>query len=141
MARTPPQKAQTAHGRRQTPPQGREYFEAMGDLIDQQLETRDGRMIGRVADIAAEWRDDGSLVLTDLLTGPQALTRRVGSHLTPIARLLLRDRFEQRIALSEVEKVGPTLRLRGTAESYPVGQSDRWIADHILRFIPGSGHR
>jgi hypothetical protein len=38
-----------------------------------------------------------------------------------------------------VKKFGPTLHLRGKAEQYDIGQSDRWIAEHILRWIPGSG--
>ena|SRR2546425_5377192 len=111
----------------------------MRDIMDSQLETRDKRKIGRVADIEAELRDDGTLVLTYLVTGPQALAGRVASHLRPIARFLLRDRFEHRIPLKEVENFGPTLRLRGKAKDYAVGQSERWIADHILRWIPGSG--
>jgi hypothetical protein len=55
-------------------------------------------------------------------------------------QLHLRDRFEHRIPVKEVEDFGPTLHLRGKAAQYPVGQADRWVADHILRWIPGSGH-
>jgi hypothetical protein len=112
----------------------------MRDIMDSQLETSDKHKIGRVADIMAELRDDGSLELTCLVTGPQALAGRVASHLRPIARFLLRDRFEHCIPLKEVESFGPTLRLRGKQKDYDVGQSDRWIADHILRRIPGSEH-
>ena len=63
---------------------------------------------------------------------------RVGSRLRPLAHLLLRGRFEHRIPMAEIEDVGPTVRLRGTAEEYGLDQSDRWLAEHILRFIPGS---
>ena len=79
-------------------------------------------------------------MLTNLVTGPQALAGRVSSRLRPIFRFFLRDRFEHRIAIKEVENFGPTLHLRGRAADYSVGQSERWIADHILRWIPGSGH-
>ncbi len=113
---------------------------SIADILDGQLETSDEIEIGRVADIEAEWREDGQLVLTNLITGPQALAGRVSSHLRPIFRFFLRDRFEQRIALKEVEQYGPTLHLRGKAVEYPVGQSEEWIADHILRWIPGSGY-
>ena len=113
---------------------------SVADIIDNQLETSDKIEIGRVADIEGEWRDDGQLVLTNLVTGPQALAGRVSSRLRPIFRFFLRDRFEHRIPIKEVENFGPTLHLRGRAADYPVGQSDRWIADHILRWIPGSGH-
>jgi len=120
-------------------PESGDQLLAMRDIMDSQLETSDKRKIGRVADIEAEWHEDGKLVLTNIVTGPQALTGRVASRLRPIARFLLRDRFEHCIPLSEVENFGPTLRLRRKAIDYPVGQSDRWIADHILRWIPGNG--
>ena len=113
----------------------------MRDIMDAQLETSDKQRIGRVADIEAEWREDGRFVLTHIVIGPQALVGRVASHLRPLAHFLLRDRFEHRIPLSEVETFGPTLRLRGKATEYAVGQSDRWIAAHILRWIPGSGYK
>jgi hypothetical protein len=112
---------------------------AMRDLLDAQLQTADGVRIGRIADIEAEWRDDGALVLMHILTGPQALAGRVASRLVPLARFIFRDRFERRVPMSEVVEIGLTVRLRGNAAQYPVGQSDRWLAEHIVRFIPGSG--
>ncbi len=112
---------------------------AMRDLLDAQLQTADGVRIGRIADIEAEWRGDGTVVLTYLLTGPQALAGRVASRLVPLARFIFRDHFERRVPISEVVETGPEVRLRGNASEYPIGQSDRWLADHIVRFIPGSG--
>jgi len=111
----------------------------MRDIMDNQLETKDNCKIGRVADIEAELGDDGKLMLTNLVTGPQALAVRFSSHLRPVVRFLLRDRFEHRVPMSEVKEFGPTLRLRGMSKDYAVGQSDRWIAEHILRWIPGNG--
>jgi hypothetical protein len=93
-----------------------------------------------VDNIEAEWREDGRLVLTHVVTGPQALAGRVASHLKPIFTFLLRDRFEYRLPISEIEDFGPTLRLRKKAADYQIGQSDTWIAEHILRWIPGSGY-
>ena len=105
---------------------------SVADILDSQLETRDKKNIGRFADIEAEWREDGTLVLTELITGPQALAGRVAKPLRSFFQRLLHNRFEQRISLAEVEEFGPTLCLHGNAKEYPVGQSDRWI--------PGSGH-
>lgn len=113
----------------------------MGDLMDMQIEACDGHNLGRVADVEAELREDGSLVLTHLVTGPQALAGRIASRLRPVARFLLRDRFECRIPLSEIADVGLTIQLRGPADAYGIDRSERWIARHILRFIPGSYHR
>ena len=109
------------------------------DILDSQLLTSDGRRIGRVADIEAEIQEDGSPRLTHLVVGPQALAGRVSSSLGDMFRFFLRDRFDYRIAIGEVKKIGPTLILRGRAEEYAVGQSERWIADHILRWMPGNG--
>ena len=111
------------------------------DIIDSQLETSDNVEIGRVADIETEWSADGKLVLTSLITGPQALARRTAAPLEALIRFFLRDRFEQRININDVEHFGPTLRLRGKAADYQTGQSEKWIADHILRWIPGSGYQ
>ncbi|HET9922207.1 MAG TPA: hypothetical protein VFQ30_20420 [Ktedonobacteraceae bacterium] len=113
----------------------------MRNIMDNQLETSDEIEIGRVADIEAEWRADGRLVLTNLLTGPEALAGRLSSHLRPIMRFFLRKRFEHSIPIIEIADFQPTLRLRGKAIDYPTGQSDRWIAQHIFRWIPGSGWR
>src|SRR5437763_16303000 len=120
-------------------PSDQDRLLAMGDIMDMQLETSDGRHVGWVADIEAELRDDGTLALTHLVVGPEALSGRVASHLRPLAYRLLRGRFDHRIPVAEIEEVGPTVRLRGTAEDYGLGRSDRWIAEHILRLIPGSG--
>ena len=109
------------------------------DILDSQLLTSDGKRIGRVADISAKEHPDGSLKLADLLLGPQALAGRVNSHLGALFHFFLRDRFEHSIPISEVTRFGPTLILRGKAEDYAAGQSERWIAKHILRWIPGNG--
>ena len=116
----------------------RDRLLAMGDIMDMQLETSDGRHVGRVADIEAELCADGTLVLTHLVVGPEALGGRVASRLRPLAHLLLCGRCDHRIPVAEIEDVGPTVRLRGTAEEYGLDRSDRWLAEHILRFIPGS---
>jgi hypothetical protein len=110
------------------------------DIIDSQLETCDGVRIGRVADIEIEQHADGTLHLSALLIGPQALAARLSPKLRSLARWLFRDRFDHRITLDDVESFGPTLRLRRRAEDYPIGQSERWIAKYLLRWLPGSGY-
>ena len=109
------------------------------DIIDSQLETSDGIEIGRVADIKAEIQADGKLVLISLVSGPQALAGRVGAPLKSLFRFFLRDRFEHEIPIKEVESFGPTLRLCGKAADYTIGQSEKWLVEHILRWIPGNG--
>jgi hypothetical protein len=113
----------------------------MRDIVDIQMVSADGKAIGRVADIAGEMGADGSVELTDILTGPEALTGRVGTFLRPAARRILQGRFEATIPLTELKTKGLVLRLKQDAEAYRAGDSEGWIVEYILRFIPGSGYR
>ena len=111
----------------------------MRDLMDNALEAADGRHLGRVDDLAAEWREDGRLFLTEILCGPEALLTRVGSRLRALGALVLRGRLESRLPIGEIQELGPTVKLRQPSGCYQVGKSDEWIARHLLRWIPGSG--
>ncbi len=117
----------------------REQILVMRNIMDNQLESSDDIEIGRVADIEAELRPDGRLVLTRLLTGPEALAGRISSRLRPIVHFLLRNHFEHSIPIDEINGFHPTLRLRGRAIDYATGESERWLANHIFRWLPGSG--
>ena len=110
----------------------------MRDIVDGQLRTREGRRIGRVAEIEAEWTSRG-LVLRRLVLGPEAHTSRVWGRLSDGLRRLLKSRYEHSIDVSEIEEIGPNVMLKQTADAYDVGDADGWIRDHIFRFIPGSG--
>ena len=118
-----------------------EQIFAMRNIMDNQLETSDDIEIGRVADIEGEWRSDGKLILTSLITGPEALAGRFSARLRSLFHFFLRGRCEHCIPITEIDDFQPTLRLHGKATDYAVGQSDRWIANHIFRWIPGSGWR
>lgn len=113
---------------------------AIGDVLDSLLKSSDNIDIGRVDDIRLEWQDDGTIKMTYLLMGPLAFAGRIGAPLRKLVRFLLKDRFETAIPLEDVEEFGPTLRLRKKAVEYTTGNSERWIASHILRWIPGSGY-
>lgn len=113
----------------------------MRDILDSQLATLDGRKVGRAAELEAEWRDDGRLVLRRLVLGPEAHAGRIAGFLGRLAHRVLSGRFEHAVELSEIEEIGPTLRLSRPASEYDLGDADRWIMDHILRWIPGSGRQ
>ncbi len=113
----------------------------MRDILDAQLESADGRRMGRVGDVEAEWREDGSLHLVNLVVGPAVLAGRISGRLRgPVGRLLS-GRMEHRIPVAEIEELGPTVRLRRPARDYSIGGAEEWVAKHILRFIPGNGRR
>jgi hypothetical protein len=111
----------------------------MRDLADGQLRTLDGRRVGRVADVEAEWLADGSLHLRTLVMGPEAHVGRISHRLSGLARRLLKGRYDHRIQVSEVEEIGPSVMLKGRASDYDLGNLDEWIVKHIFPFIPGSG--
>jgi sporulation protein YlmC with PRC-barrel domain len=111
---------------------------AMHDIADGQLQSRDDRRLGRVADILCQHQDDGSLKAIALALGPEACLRRIDSRLGRRAHHLLSGRFERSVEIGEVVGFGPTLRLREKADAYNVNDGDSWAA-HVIRFIPGSG--
>jgi hypothetical protein len=113
----------------------------MRDLVDAQMLSADGKEIGRVADLAGELAADGLVELTDMITGPEALVGRLGTWLRPFAERVLGGRFEASIPLTEVKTKGRTIKLKQDWDAYPVGDSETWIVEHILRFLPGSGYR
>jgi hypothetical protein len=108
------------------------------DIADGQLRTREGRRIGRVADVEVEWTRRG-LYLRRLILGPEAHLGRIWWRLGELAHRVLKGRREHSIDVSEIEEIGPNVMLNQTADAYDTGHADEWIVDHIFRFIPGSG--
>jgi hypothetical protein len=108
-------------------------------LVDERLRAPDGRSVARVAGLSASWEADGSLMLTDLLVGPQELACRVWRGLHGPARALFRDRFEHRIPITQIDRIELDIHLRSDPGRFGVGTADAWVRDHILRFIPGNG--
>jgi hypothetical protein len=108
------------------------------DVVDGQLRTREGRRIGRAADVEVEWTSDG-LYVRRLILGPEAHAGRLWGPVADVLHRVLRGRFEHAIDAAEIEEIGPNVMLKQTADAYDVGNADQWIVDHIFRFIPGSG--
>jgi sporulation protein YlmC with PRC-barrel domain len=112
----------------------------MRDVIDGQLESSDRLRIGRVADVLIEDGDagDGPHV-TAIAMGPEALAGRVHRGLRGVFHRLLRGRWDQALAIDELEELGPTLRLRRAAHEYEVASGERWVGGRIVRRLPGAG--
>ncbi len=111
----------------------------MRDMIDAQIESADGRKLGRVADIETRRAADGTLHAAALLLGPEAQLGAVSARLRGLLSRLLKGRFDHRIDVAEIEEVGPTVKLRQRADAYGLDGADRWLIEHVLRFIPGNG--
>lgn len=106
------------------------------DIIDGQLRTREGRRIGRVADVEVEWTSRG-VYLRRMIMGPEAHLGRVWSRLGSLGERLWHGRHEYAIDAAEIEEIGPNVMLRDTADAYDTGAADDFIRTKIFRFIPG----
>lgn len=106
------------------------------DIVDGQLRTREGRKIGRVADIELEWTPRG-LYMRRLVLGPEAHLGRIWSRLGGLGERVFHGRFEHSIDVAEIEEIGPNVMLKDTADKYDTGDADDKIRRYIFRFIPG----
>ena len=94
-------------------------LEAALQLLDRQLVDADGRLAGKVDDLELTFPDGGGPPLvTAILAGPGALSRRVGGRLgawlEAVANRLREgdDRRPARVPFSAVTEIGSAIRLR-----------------------------
>ena len=117
-------------------------------LLDHQLRDRNGRLCGKVDDLELERTDDGTIVVTAILSGPGHLLyrtgrRRVGSWLGKLTTHVERSSLEDpgRIPYDRVSAIGTTVDLALDADDVATFAVERWTRDHIVAHIPGSRHR
>ncbi|MET8911307.1 hypothetical protein [Micromonospora sp. NPDC004551] len=115
-------------------------------LLDRQIVDVDGRLVGRVDDIAFAVDEEGHPYVDCLLTGQTALGERIGGR---IGRLLVAvaNRFTDdgpvpplRVALTQVDRVDSVVRLRCPAADLPPSPVETWLRRHLIDRIPGA-HR
>jgi hypothetical protein len=128
-------------------PAGRRLDAALR-LLDRQLIDRDGRMAGKVDDLELTRRDDGTLVVTAILTGPGALGPRlpgVLGRLTVAAWRRLHpdargDADPGRVPFEQVTAIDSAIRLAASRRDVPPYALERWAREHIVEKLPGAGH-
>ncbi|SCG69492.1 hypothetical protein [Micromonospora humi] len=113
-------------------------------LLDRQIVDVEGRLVGRVDDVAFAVDDEGYPYVDGLLTGQGALGQRIGGR---IGRLLVAvaDRFTDdppvpplRVPLAAVARVDSAVRLRCRAADLPPSPVETWLRRHLIERIPGS---
>ncbi len=116
-------------------------------LLDRQLRDRHGRLCGKVDDLELERTDDGTIVVTAILSGPGHLLyrtgrRRVGSWLGKLTTHVERSSLEDpgRIPYDRVSAIGTTVDLALDADDVATFAVERWTRDHVVGHIPGSRH-
>jgi sporulation protein YlmC with PRC-barrel domain len=117
-------------------------------LLDRQIIDREGRYAGKVDDLELA-RDEatGQLHVTALLSGPGTLAYRTGHH--RLGRWLQRvnlfvfargpDADPARIPLARVADIGNHVSFAGDHEEVASFSVERWVRDHVIGQIPGSG--
>lgn len=115
-------------------------------LLDRQIVDVDGRLVGRVDDIAFAVDAEGFPYVDCLLTGQGALGQRIGGR---IGRLLVAvaDLFTDdppvpplRVPLAQVAQVDSAVRLRCRSADLQPSPVESWLRRHLVDRIPGS-HR
>lgn len=118
-------------------------IDAYLSLLDRQILTSEGRMVGKVDDLELELRDDGRLYVSALLSGPGALGPRLGGALGTIVRSTwsrLSGRTEPlRVDWSQVAHLTSVVELGVSAEAVDIDGFEDWVRDRFIAALPGSG--
>lgn len=113
-------------------------------LLDRQIVDAEGRLVGRVDDVAFGVDGAGYPYVDSLLTGQGALGERIGGR---VGRLLVAvaDRFTDdppvpplRVPLAVVARVDSAVRLRCRAADLPSSPVESWLRRHLIERIPGA---
>ena len=116
-------------------------------LLDRQLVDRNGRMAGCVDDLElASAEEGGHPYVTAILTGPGALAYRLrrksyGAWMRRVTGFVSAPEGDpDRVPFNRVTDIGAHVTLAVDRADLGSAAGDRWVRDHIVAHIPGSGH-
>jgi hypothetical protein len=115
-------------------------------LLDRQLVDRDGVLCGKVDDVELAEADDGNVYATAILCGPGALLARTGhARLGGWLRRFAAASYPWEgdpgsVGFEHVTELGDHVELDVSHEEVATFAGERWVRDHIIGRIPGSGH-
>jgi sporulation protein YlmC with PRC-barrel domain len=112
-------------------------------LLDRQLIDSDGRLAGKVDDLELEVPEGGGPpVVTAILAGPGALSRRIGGRpgawLEAVANRLRGDRRPARVPFGVVKRIGSTIDLSVAKTELETNRLEAWTRDHLIGHLPGA---
>jgi len=118
-------------------------LEAGLHLLDRQLIDSDGRLAGKVDDLELEVPDGGGPpVVTAILAGPGALSRRIGGRpgawLEAVANRLRGDRRPARVPFGVVKRIGSAVDLSVAKAELETNRLEAWTRDHLIGHLPGA---
>ena len=114
------------------------------DVLDVQLVDRLGHKIGRVDSLVLALEDGRPPRVATILIGGPERARRVGRWAVALGRMLravgrVRGGGVSAIPFAAVRCIGDTIKLDVDGESLEAGRLEGWLAEHVIRRIPGSG--
>jgi hypothetical protein len=125
-------------------PAGRE-IDACLELLDRQIVDVAGDPAGKVDDLELTELEDGTLVVSAILSGPGALGGRLGGRLgTAVATMFVRLHLEEdpqpaRISFGVVKDIGSRAALSISRDHLDVNRLEHWVRDRLIARIPGAG--
>lgn len=125
------------------PVPGRRYDAAL-HLLDRQIVDSDGSMVAKADELEFAERDDGSLALTALLTGPGVLGPRLGGRLGQWVQAIWHRLHpaEQpspgRIPVVDIDYVDSAVHLTRPRADLGLDGFERWVDAHVVSRLPGA---
>jgi sporulation protein YlmC with PRC-barrel domain len=117
-------------------------------LLDRQLVDRTGRLCGKVDDLELSEPDaDGNRHVSAILCGPGALLgrtghRRLGDWMRRVAATTFGGGDDPvHVPFRRVADIGDHISLDMDSEDVATFSVERWVRDHVIGRIPGSGIR
>ena len=122
-------------------------LEAGLHLLDRQLIDSNGRLAGKVDDLELEVPDGGGPpVVTAILSGPGALSRRIGGRLGAWLEAVanrLRDGdnpHPARVSFGVVKRIDSAVDLSVPKDQLETDRLEAWTRDHLIGHVPGAGN-
>jgi hypothetical protein len=114
------------------------------DVLDAQLVDRNKERIGRVDALALELRPGRPPRVATILIGGPVRAERIGRWARWLSRALralgrVRSPGVSRIPFSAVRCIGHTIEVDVDGRDLESGHAERWLAEHVVCRIPGSG--
>ena len=121
-------------------------LEAGLHLLDRQLIDKDRRLAGKVDDLELEFPEGGGPpVVTAILSGPGALSRRFGGRLGALMEAVAdrlrgsEERRPARVPFAVVKRIGNAVDLTVAKDELETDRLEAWTREHLIGRLPGAG--
>lgn len=113
-------------------------------LLDRQMIDKDGYAAGKVDDLEFEWVQGSAPYVSRILTGPGALSNRLGGRLGRWLRAAHARLHEEsdpdpaEVSFGVVTKIDEAVHLSVSRDDLPVSRFAKWMQRTFIDKIPGA---